>query len=148
MSVQANWHVGDLDLPEVDPLRQIQELKSAATMIDLTRSPAEIHADLRRLTAKEGRFDSQCDLRCDIKWEPTHKLMGGDAKSCYTCPHFTDSRDEGRTALCTLGRRQEDLIGVLTSVRASEALDAAYVAAVERDVNACEELAEAHAALA
>lgn len=146
MSLQANWHVGDLVLPDVDPLQQMSQLQSDATVIDLTGTTGEIEARIAESVEKEGRYEESCGLSCALKWKSDHRLMGGRATSCHVCPQFTQNPDEARMLVCRLGRRQERLLDALEARKTAEALEREFIEAVERDLDASEELAEAHLA--
>lgn len=142
--IQANWGIGDTTLSNSSAaaVRQIRQLQSNGTVIDLTESPDEIQGELARLTAKEGRFEAN-GLSCDLKWEQGHRLMGGTSLSCFECPNFTEDPEDPRTVVCRVGRRQESLVDQLQAAVAVETLDEAYIEAVERDIEHCEALAEA-----
>lgn len=144
--VQANWHLDGLELPEGDPMQEIAELKSRASVIDL--APAKSVEQIREEFAASLRYENghaALGLACSMKW--TQRGPRGphdDRNPCYECPHFTaDAENEARALLCTLGRRQNDLLAMLDAAEAQERLDAELAAAYETDVAACEEMAAA-----
>lgn len=103
----------------------ISELKSNATVIDLSRSEPEIHADLRKSLAAESHYDRN-GLSCDLKWTEDN----GQRNPCDTCPHYTErtTDTDALAVLCRLGRGQNRLLDELGAIRATERLDEALMA--------------------
>lgn len=128
MPTQANWNLAALVLPEGDPMDAITELKSSATVIDLSRDEAEIHADLKRSLIAESRYDAN-GLSCDLKWTEDN----GQRNPCDTCPHYRERTTEtdAMAVLCRLGRSQNALLDELAAVKATERLDEALCAVYE-----------------
>lgn len=138
MATQTNWHLEALVLPEGDPMAEIAQLKSGATVIEIRERDAVL-ADLAQAVRRENGYAVHADLHCDIKFRDN-----GRVPPCYDCPHFTaDFENDALALLCRLGRGQVDLIEELDAIRAVEELDALMLTSYERDVAACEELAAA-----
>lgn len=145
MTVQANWHLDGLDLPDEDPMQEIAQLKSEAAPVVLTRTPEEIFEEFSRALRKENDYDAYADLTCSLKWgEPDSRGQVGERNPCYTCPKYTtDTSDDPLGLLCALGRQQNDLLDELEAAKAEKALDIELMDAFERDVASCEEMAAA-----
>lgn len=145
MSVQANWHLEGLELPEGDPLQAIAQLKSGARVIDLTRGEDEVRAEFLAAFQRENDFSVRADLECDLKWTVRGPNGPRDLRNpCYDCPHFTkDHENEARALLCGLGRHQNDLLDTLDALHVSDALDHELAAAFEAEAAAAAELAAA-----
>lgn len=92
-AVRANWHLGDLDLPEGDQ-SYMSQLQSTAKVIDLSQSEAELIAEFDDLLTQESRYsayavdENGAALECAVKQEPGHKIQGGTATSCFRCPSY------------------------------------------------------------
>ncbi len=147
MSLRANWHLGaidDLTAASGDPMADIAELAEVGQVVDLSRSEAELVEELEGSLTHEGRFWEYADgLECKLKWLPEHVLQGGTGNSCFTCPHYTEDRDDPRSLICKLGRQQEQLVEGIDAVRTADAIDWAMVTAFESDLSSTEEMAEA-----
>lgn len=147
--VRADWHFDALEQAladeDADPAGEIAQLKSEGTVIDLTatRTLDDVQRDLNALLKKEGRYADNAHLECPLKWEKGHRLMGGQANSCYRCPQYTENREQARSLLCSLGRQQEDLCEEMTQVMVPQKLDLELVAAYCRRIDAGQELADA-----
>lgn len=145
--VRADWHVDALEQAlakdDTDPMSEIAQLKSDGKIIDLTRSVAEIQADLKDTLNHEGRYAEYAHLECPLKVAPDHVLMGGQGNSCYRCPQYTEDREYPRSLLCALGRRQEDLCEEMDRAQAPQLLDRALTDAHCRRLDAAQELADA-----
>jgi hypothetical protein len=142
VSVRADWHLADLVLPEGDPMQEIAQLKSEATVIDVSRTSAVLLEELGETLAKENAYDHYSGLRCDLKWT----AEGGERNPCRTCPHFEakgSNPDSAMDLLCALGLEQETILDEYHALRALEALDAELAVSYESDVAACEEMAAA-----
>lgn len=140
MSVQANWHLEGLELPEGDPLQAIAQLKSGAKVIDLTRGEDEIRAEFKAAFQRENDFSVRAGLECELKWT----LDNGQRNPCYDCPMFTkDKENEARALLCELGRHQNDLLDALEALHTIDALDHELATAFETEAAAAAELATA-----
>lgn len=149
-AVRADWHLGDLDVPEGDAHQEIAQLQSDATVIDLSKSEADLSGELAALLDKEGAYAHRSvdehgrALECHLKWQAHHVLMNPEGSlSCYGCPHYTEDRQEARSLLCALGREQEDVLEALRGVQLAGSLEAEMAAAYGRDIDSCAELAEA-----
>lgn len=154
MGVRADWHVGDLDLETGgDPMQEIAALTTGATVIDLTKTEAELEADFAALLTKEGRYaaysfadDGVTPLECALKWSDGHKIQNPEGSlSCFTCPHFCGIKESAPSLICALGREQEDIVTQLRGLRLADSLDAELAVAYESEIEACAEL-EAHLA--
>lgn len=132
---RANWHLADLTLPEGDPMQEISQLKSKATVIDLERGRAEIFEELKVTLRREGEY-AAAGVTCSLK-----AVQGGEYNACDGCRFFTDDTDDARAFLCVLGRCQNRLVDELHAITAAERLDDALMAAYENDEAACTELA-------
>jgi hypothetical protein len=148
-SIRANWHVADLDLPDGDPMQDMSELQSAATIFDLNVTASDLQDQLDAALRKEGRYfersknNDGSSLACDIKWSHPHMLAGeGGSLTCYNCPHFTASNDDALSVICRLGREQCDLVEQLAGRRLADSLDTELAAAFARDLEASAELAD------
>lgn len=142
ISVKANWHLDALDLPADDSAAalQISRLQSAAKL-DL-RSSAEIREAFERAVAREAGFAAVLYQECDLKWS----VKGDDGavrNPCRTCPVFCHDASHPDSMLCNLGLVQEDLLDAFRAARAMERVDGDMLAAVERELDAAHELAEA-----
>lgn len=142
MTVQANWHISDLVLPDLDPMAEIEQLKSGATPLDLAGDEATLNEELRRLVEKESRFAEYAGVSCDLKWAPGHVLVGGATNTCFACPEYTEDPDNARSRICALGRRQEGVLAGLKALDEHATLDEELAAAFMRDIEACGELGE------
>lgn len=150
-SVRANWHVGDLDLSDdTDPLREIEQLKSEAPVIDLSKGVAELSAELVETIEREAAYwrsarddDGERPLGCSLKWSPQHFLMDEEqGLSCFNCPHHVADPRSARSLICALGRKQHELVEMIRSYAVAETLDDELVAAFAADIEAGAELAE------
>lgn len=148
-NVKANWHIDGLDLPEDDPFAPVAEV---GQVIDLSQGEAELHAALVASVDTEARFHNTFlhpatmepgYVACDMKWEPQHRLMGGDRNSCFACPHYTEDELAPHANICVLGRQQEMILAQLDSLHEHGTLDDELAEAFERDSAAADELAEA-----
>jgi hypothetical protein len=130
MPTKANWNLSSLVLPEGDPMDQINELKSTAKVIDLSRGEPEVFAEFRRTMQAEA-FYSSTGLECDMKWSED----GGQRNPCDTCPAYQarSTETDATAVLCALGRKQNGLLDELAAARATEKLDEAMAAAYEAD---------------
>lgn len=141
MSVKANWHLADLDLPTADPMA-ISALQ-AAPVIELDGERAKITATLHASLKRESNYQRMFGLSCDMKWT----VDGGDASldrnPCRSCPHFTADDQEERSLLCLLGREQEDIIDAFYLTVAAAGLEDAFLAPYEAEFDSAHELAEA-----
>jgi hypothetical protein len=150
--VRANWHVGDLDLDAGgDPMQEIAMLRSSAEVIDLSKTEPELHDELKELVDREAAYwlyskddDGKNRLSCSLKWSDRHVLVNPDAAiSCFNCPHYVDNVDSARSLICSLGRRQHELVEMARSFAVAETLEAELCAAFERDIEESASLAEA-----
>lgn len=118
----------------------INELKSNATVIDLSRGEAEIHADLRKSLAAESAYFNN-GLSCDLKWT----MDDGARNPCDDCPyHRTQTTETDALAvLCRLGRQQNGFLDELAAVQATKRLDEALMAAHEDEGAYVEDLVAA-----
>lgn len=150
-AIRADWHLAELDALDVAAAgAEIAELQSVATVIDLSKSEAELTEEFRALVREEGLYAARATdehgapLECRLKWQDHHLLMSEKGTlSCYGCPHHTADRREARSVLCALGRRQEDVLETIRGVRLADSLEAELAAAFARDIDACAELAAA-----
>lgn len=143
--IRANWHLDGLELPEGDPMQEIEQLKSEATVIRIARrSNGEIAAELSDLLKLEGEYAAS-GLACDLKWTTQGPLGPSDQRNpCYGCSYYTEDEERhARALLCSLGRRQNDLCDELEALAAGDRLDAELADAHERELAAVEELAAA-----
>lgn len=142
MTVKANWGLGALDLPESDPMAAIAQLQSVGRVIDLSRGSAELLDELKDTMRQEGRFETNLALSCPDKWTVED---GGELSRnpCRTCPHRTTDPADPMTLLCALGMKQETILDSYFAACSREALDASLISAVEADLDAAHELAEA-----
>lgn len=133
MATRANWNLSSLDLgDEGDP---VQDIMAIAKPIDLSKSVPELHADLQRLAAREGRLSDSHGLECDRKWQPD--------TSCYDCPYYEGhdmTSDKLKPILCRLGREQEDKLAEIDARRELDETVVVIEQAIERDE--LEELAD------
>jgi hypothetical protein len=137
MATRTNWHLDTLELPDGDPMAEIEQLKSGAVVLDLRREPEEVMADLAASFDREARFSHYAGVECSIKL-PTNR------PPCYDCPQYVaDPSVNPLGLICQLGRRQVDLLDELDAIRAPERLDEELAVAFEREQAACEELAAA-----
>jgi hypothetical protein len=137
--VQANWFTEGLELPGGDPMEAIAQLKSRATVIDLSRGEAVLLDEFRVKFERERQF-SASGLECRLKWTS----QGGARNPCYSCPHFSkDFENVPRALLCRLGREQNDLLDAVDEIRAVGHLDAELASAVQREQSEADELAAA-----
>lgn len=127
MSVRANWNLADLDVPDSDPMQDISNGK----LIDLTRTEAQIQADIAESLSAEEYLWRVPKIRCPMKQEDTPITQ---TPPCATCPEYDPDGPIGR--LCKVGVRQVDLLAELEGVRRNGADD-------ERLKVECEELAAA-----
>lgn len=150
MGVRADWHVGDLDLDAGgDPLQEIAALTAGATVIDLSKTEAELESAVQALLTKEGHYaarsfadDGVTPLECALKWSGEHKIVNPEGSlSCFTCPHFCGIRESAHSLICSLGREQEEALTQLRGLRMADSLDEELVAAYEGEIEACAELA-------
>lgn len=96
--VKANWHLASLDLDDDDPMQDISDI---GTAIDLTRTDAEISADIQQSFRIEHTLQKAHGVTCELKDQTLDP-------PCWSCPLFrSDSSPAGR--LCALGRKQADL---------------------------------------
>jgi hypothetical protein len=140
-SIRANWHVGDLNLPDSDPLQEMHELESSATVIDLTTTEAELRANLQTYLRWEGRVQSRGngEQGCELKWQPQHMLAGqGGSLTCFNCPHA----DPEERVICKIGRSQCALVEEIAGLKIADKLDAVIGAAHARAFAASAELAD------
>lgn len=150
-AVRADWHLEVLDAADVDTAAaEIAQLQSEATVIDLSKSEAELADELAVLIEKEAAYATRSvdehgrALECHLKWQPHHVLVNPEGTlSCYGCPHFTEDRREARSLLCALGRQQEDVVEAQRGLRLADSLEAEMAAAYGHDIDSCAELAEA-----
>jgi hypothetical protein len=143
-AVRANWHLDALDLTDDDPMQG--DIADFAKPIDLSKSVAELRDEMQVLVRKEGRY-ARNGLTCDMKWTQDGPDGEEHARNpCYTCPQYTDVVEDmtSRGLLCTLGRKQNDVLDALhVLVTVPARLDAELVAAHERDAAEAEELLRA-----
>lgn len=139
-TIRANWHLGDLDLPDEPAAAHILALQSMPTL-DL-RSSDDIIAAFQATVLKEEGFASVLYQECDLKWSVL-SADGSARNPCRTCPMFCTDKDDPDSLLCTLGREQEDLLDAYVAAKAMEGLDGEMLAVVERRFDAAAELAEA-----
>lgn len=134
---KTNWHLDALDgLPDIDPMQQIEELKSEGKVIDLSRGKPEIMAALAASIDREAEF-YDVGVSCDLK-------LGQDPPPCYQCSHYTENTEKhARALICALGREQVDLLRELDGLKALDRLNDELAAAHEAELAACEELAAA-----
>jgi hypothetical protein len=148
--VQANWHVGDLGI-DGDPLAAIAGLPFGGEVIDLTKTTAELNAELAALVERENRHATRHPERgCDLKWGEDHILMSPEGTlSCHNCPLYA-APESGvpRRYVCALGREQQAVIEHVRAVVVADSLEAELAAAVLPEIEACAELAEAHLVMA
>lgn len=136
MATRTNWHLDALVLPAGDPMAEIEQLKSDAELVDLTRPRAEVMADLTAAFEREARLSHYGGVECSIK--------GAARPPCYECPHHVaDPSVNALGLICEIGRHQVDLLDELESITAAERLDDELAVAFQRDQAACEELAAA-----
>lgn len=136
MATRTNWHLDTLSLPDGDPMAEIEQLKSGATVLEF-RTADEVMADFTASLHREGRFSTYADLECEIKLPHTRP-------PCYECPHYVaDPSTNPLGLICELGRNQVDLLDELDAIKAAERLDEELAVAFEREQAACEELAAA-----
>lgn len=152
--VRANWHVGDLDLETGgDPMQEIAALTAGATVIDLSKSEAQLESELAETLTREGHYaarsfgdDGVTPLECALKWSDNHKIQNPEGSlSCFTCPHYCGIKESAHSLICALGRQQEDTLTQLRALRLADSLDAELAVAYESEIEACAEL-EAHLA--
>lgn len=129
MRTQANWNLGDLRLPEGDPMQEIAQLKSSAKLIDVDRDVPEIYEEFRVMIERESRLSSLSGVECNLKWTAD----GGRKNPCDDCSHSTTNTEDPLSVLCRLGRRQNALIDEMDAVTAAGRLDDALMAAYEAD---------------
>lgn len=121
--VKANWNLADLEVPDSDPMQDITRGK----LIDLTRSEAEIIADINESLSAEEYLWRVPKIRCPMKQDDTPITQ---MPPCASCPEYDPDGPIGR--LCKVGIRQVDLLTELEAFRQRED--------VRRE---CEELAAA-----
>lgn len=124
--VRANWHLGDLEIPDD------QGTEDMGQPINLSRDVAEIDADLRATMDKEARLAQYAGVTCDLKYETTWS-SGARKPPCYTCPKFTDSEWDKLSVLCALGRRQADLCDEAADAHRAEHVAASAIAVVDTE---------------
>ena len=150
MGVRADWHVDALDLDQGDdPMQEIAALTAGATVIDLTKTEAELESEFAELLTKEGHYaarskgdDGVSPLECSLKWSDDHKIQNPNGSlSCFTCPHYCGIRESAHSLICALGREQEDVLAQLRGLRLADSLDDELAVAYESEIEACAELA-------
>ncbi len=148
MSVKANWHLEDLDLPESDPVAEIAQLTAApAPVLDLSESNDSLHSELvaaqfQASVAREASLAFMLYQECDLKWT-VQAEGGGHRNPCRTCPLFCHDSSNPDSMLCNLGIQQEDLLDAFEEARRAEGLDGDMLRLMEGRFDAAHELAEA-----
>ncbi len=146
MSVRANWHLEDLDLPDVDPAAEIAQILTAPAL-DLSDGNAKLYSDLiaaqfQATVAREAGFAGVLYSECAMKWTvPTGD--GTFRNPCRTCPHFCHDSTHADSILCSLGVELENLLDAFEAARVAEGLDGDMLRTVEMRLDAAHELAEA-----
>lgn len=134
MSVKANWHLDALDALEYEDPMQV------GIRVDI-RDRAALRTELSALVKKEASYAHTIKLDCPLKWTVSSADGTGSRNPCYTCPHYTSSDDDEMSLLCTMGRRQNDLLDMLAVIgKQSTSLD-------EELCRACSDLIESSAEL-
>lgn len=147
MAVRANWHLEDLDLPDVDPAAGIAKIK-AAPKVELSSDgdtvlySEQLAAQFQSLVAREANFAAALYQECDLKWSVPVE-GGGHRNPCRTCPLFCHDSSHADSLLCNLGVEQENVLDAFLAARESEQIDAGLLRAVEQRFDAAHELAEA-----
>lgn len=149
-AVRANWHLGDLDLPQDDS--SPFDVTEVGKPIDISATEAQLRAELLASIETEGRMYAlflhpqtmeEGYVSCDVKWDLGHRLMGGSRLSCFTCPHYTEDEMAPRANICALGRQQESTLTHMEALADHGSLDDELAEAFARDADAADELAEA-----
>ncbi len=144
--IRANWHLEDLDLPDVDPQAQIAQL-TAAPSLDLSSTNDALHsqviaAQFKAAVAREAGLSSVLYSDCALKW--TVQTTEGTVRNpCRTCPLFCHDASHPDSLLCNLGVEQEDLLDAFEEARRAEGLDQDMLRTIEGRFDAAHELAEA-----
>lgn len=147
MAVRANWHLEDLDLPEVDAVAEITAILAAPTVELSSDTDGLLHsqqlaAQFQVLVTREANFAGALYQECDLKWSVP--VDGGSFRNpCRTCPHFCHDSSHPDSLLCNLGVEQEGVLDAFLDAVAAEQLDARMLLAVEARFDAARELAEA-----
>lgn len=140
MTVKANWHLAELDLPDDDPMAGISQLQSGR-VLDLRKGSDALMEELKDTMRTEARYAQTFDLACEDKWTVDADQMARNP--CVTCPLFTADDLNPRSLLCALGRRQESVIDSYLTAKTAEGMDGALLARYEDSFDAAAELAEA-----
>jgi len=142
MSVQANWHLDALVLP-VQPevaAAEIAQLQSAPR-VDLRHSH-KIAASFTASVEREARLAFALYQECDLKWSVT-TAQGTMRNPCRSCSFFCHDPSDPDSMLCQLGMEQEDLLDSFIAAQMAEGMDGDLICAIERELDAAHELAEA-----
>lgn len=147
---RCDWHVGDLDLPDVDPLQEITTLIATSEVIDLTTTEPDLIALLDRLVDKESRYfafskddDGVTPLQCELKWTRNHALTSPvGTLNCFNCPHHVADKASAKSLICALGREQHNVVEQIRGIRIADDLETELMARYSRDHEESAELAE------
>ena len=100
MSVRADWHYGQADLPnlDADPFADGgAPVEEVGTRVDLTVDPAAARRLFRFRLRLLEHIEQRTGVECSLMWE-----SGSD---CRRCPVSRAAMDSGHGEVCRLGAR-------------------------------------------